>query len=502
MRRRLSLGAALATFTAAAGAVAAPGHSLADRVTPPAGCATDRPARFAPATGTTSPRGNLRVIGIQYHQRVANVASYASFRHAMDCLMREFVVPHEKAGEPTLVVFNEDIGLMTLATGSRGAAVRAQQDSPLRAPIGDSEPVAAAVALSALNVAYAPQVAAYQARFGPIDPRKEVLVAATDTFVRAFDITFSRLAQKYGVYVVASNNQARYRETTTPSQVRTFGDPSLKGLRSAFVATGPKVYNSTFLWGPRVVHPHAPNGARNLLFRNDKVPLTSLESTILGLDPGPSDGSAGRRNAAGYVIAGHRLGFATSLPAFQYGYPFGKRPHHFHPCANLSVSYMPCMSTLGVDTVIQAEANPGRWAGNGGADDWQPLDWMGSAWRAVADPTVRFRYAVNPMLVGNLLDLDFDGQSAILARGHHGPPRHYMGDARLNRADGDPSTAAIYAGGKPQFLALAPWVRPDGSRVGLRQQGARLAAGSGSADENHYLETAVYADLTPTKGHR
>jgi hypothetical protein len=251
-----------------------------------------------------------------------------------------------------------------------------------------------------------------------------------------------------------------------------------------------------------VVHPHAPNGARNLLFRNDKVPLTSLESTILGLDPGPSDGSAGRRNAAGYVIAGHRLGFATSLPAFQYGYPFGKRPHHFHPCANLSVSYMPCMSTLGVDTVIQAEANPGRWAGNGGAGDWQPLDWMGSAWRAVADPTVRFRYAVNPMLVGNLLDLDFDGQSAILARGHHGPPRHYVGDARLNRSDGDPSTAAVYAGGKPQFLALAPWVRPDGPRAALRAQGAGLAAGSGSPAEDQYLETAVYADLAPTKGHR
>jgi hypothetical protein len=127
---------------------------------------------------------------------------------------------------------------------------------------------------------------------------------------------------------------------------------------------------------------------------------------------------------------------------------------------------------------------------------------MGSAWRAVADPTVRFRYAVNPMLVGNLLDLDFDGQSAILARGHHGPPRHYVGDARLNRSDGDPSTAAVYAGGKPQFLALAPWVRPDGPRAALRAQGAGLAAGSGSPAEDQYLETAVYADLTPTKGHR
>jgi hypothetical protein len=461
-----------------------------------------RPPRYEAATGTTSPNGDLRVIGIQYDQQVANVTSYATFRHAMTCLMREFVVANEQPGEPTLVVFNEDIGLMTLATGSRGALVRAQEATPLRAPTGDAEPIGAAVALGELNVAYAPQVAAYQAMFGPIDPRKEVLVAETDTFVRAFDRTFSDLAKRFGVYLVASNNQASYRETHSPLLVRTFGDPSVPDLRTAYVATSPKVYNTTFLWGPRDVHPTAPDGARNLLFRNEKVPLTSLESTILDLDPGPSKGAAARRNAAGYVVAGHRLGFATSLPAFAYGYPFGRRPRHFRPCANLAVSYMACMNRLGVDTVIQAEANPGRWAGSSGADDWQPLDWMRSAWRAVADPTVRFRYSVNPMMVGNLLDLDFDGQSAILARGYQGPLRHYAGDGRLDRADGDPGSAAIYAGPKRQFMALAPWVMPDGSRAAMRAEGARLAAGSGSAQEDDYLETAVYADLTPAKGER
>jgi hypothetical protein len=104
-------------------------------------------------------------------------------------------------------------------------------------------------------------------------------------------------------------------------------------------------------------------------------------------------------------------------------------------------------------------------------------------------------------MVGNLLDLDFDGQSAILARGYTGRARHYVGNARLQPADGDPGSAKIYAGAKPQFLALAPWVRPDGSRSALRTEGARLAAGSASPQENDYLETAVYADLTPTKGH-
>jgi hypothetical protein len=463
-------------------------------------CKDLRPRHHAPATGTTSPRADLRVIGIQYHQQIRNVVSYAAFRRAMTCLVKEYVVPHQRRGVPTLVVFNEDIGLMTLATGSRGALVRAQASSALGAPAGDAQPVGAAVALGELNAAYATQVAAYQAMLGPIDPRKEVLVAATDTFVRAFDLTFSRLAKQFGIYVVASNNEPRYRETHDPLLVRTFGDPSIPNLGTAYVATTSKVYNTTFLWGPRDVHPHAPDGARNVLFRNTKVPLTDLETTILGLDEGPTTGPAAIRNAAGYVVAGHRLGFATSLPAFTFGYPFGHRPRNFHPCRNLAVSYMACMSKLGVDTLIQAEANPGRWAANGGGGYWQPMEWMNSAWRAVADPTVRFRYAINPMLVGNLLDLGFDGQSAILARGHHGPLRHYVGTAHLDRADGDPTSARVYVGGKPQFLALAPWVRGDGSRAALRAQGARLAPGSGSPQENEYLETAVYADLTPTKG--
>ncbi len=488
-------------------ALAVGGGLLTTLVTgpPPAraatGCSASRPARYAPATGTTSRHGDLRVFGIQYDQQVRNVVSYASFRRAMTCLVEEFVLPHERPGEPTLVVFNEDIGLMTLATGARGAIVRSQAASSLRAPAGDREPLSAAAALGELNAAYAPQVAAYQAMFGPIDPRKQVFVAATDTFIRAFNITFSRLATRFGIYVVACNNEARYRETHDPLLVRAFGDPAVPDLKSAYVATSAKVYNTAFLWGPHDVRPRAPDGARNLLFRNTKVPLTSIESTLLDLDPGPSTGAAARRNAAGYVVAGHRLGFATSLPAFTFGYRFGRRPSHFHPCRDLAVTYMACMDRLGVDTVIQAEANPGRWAGNGGANDWQPLDWMGSAWRAVADPSVHFRYAVNPMMVGNLLDLDFDGQSAILARGHQGRPRSYIGNTSLDGSDGDPRSAAVFAGRKPQFLALAPWVRPDGSRAALRAEGAKLAAGSGSPEENDYLETAVYADLTTPKGH-
>ena len=431
----------------------------------------------------------MRVVGIQYKQVVANVETYGSFRRAMRCLVRDFVLPLRVPGRPTLVVFPEDVGLMTLAVGRRGAVVRQMAESGV-APGGDQAPATAAAALQELSVEYAPQVAAYRALYPGTDPRKQLLLAATDTFVRAVDTTFEGIARDFGVYVVASNNEAVYRRTTDPLEVATFGDPEVAD-GSAYVATGPRVTNNASLWGPRVVHPDAPPGRRHLLFRNEKVPLTPLENDLLAIDPGPSTGDRARRNAAGIRVAGLRLGFATSLPAFTYGSAFGRRPAR--PCADLSVTYMHCMDRLGVDVVVQAEANPGRWAGPGGRSPWQPLEWMDSTWRAVADPAVGFDYNITAHMVGNLFDIAFDGQSAITRRGRTGTARHYVGDRRALAED--PRRFRRYAGAKPEFVALARWVRRDGPRADLRDRGAALAPGSGSRFENDYLQTAVYADL-------
>ena len=461
----------------------------------PAVCRALRPPLWRAPTGTADPRGDLRVIGIQYLQSIAHVSDYATFRTAMRCLVEDFVVPLEVPGRPTLAVFNEDIGLETLALGRRGAPARALAASPLRAPAPSVAPAGAAGALGVLNAAYAPQIAAYQQRFGPVDPRKQVLLAATDTFVRAFSTTFSDIARDYGIYVVAANNMASYRESSDPADVALFADPEVAGARSAFVATTGRVTNTAFVWGPRDISPQAPPGARNLLHSNEKVPLTDTEKTLLALDAGPATGPAAVANVRGPVIASHRLGIATSLPAFQYGYPFGRRPPHLQPCADVAVTYMPCMDAQGVDVVVQDEANPGAWAAYvpGG---WQPLEWMSSTWRAVTDPTVHFRYNVTPMLVGNLLDLPFDGQSAITARRSRRPPAAYVGN-RERLDPRDPAAYAVYAGAKPQFLALAPWVRGDAPRADLAATSTALSPGSGSPQENGYLQTAVYADLLP-----
>lgn len=465
----------------------------------PAVCAALRPSRWRPATGAAAPNAKLRVVGMQFKQDVRHVVSYDSFRTKMRCLMEDHAVALMRPGLPMLVVYNEDIGLMTLALGSRGQPVRELAASPLRAPGGDQAPApaGAVLGLSLINAAYAPQVAAYQALFGPvsgpIDPRKQMFVAATDTFARAYSQTFSDIARDYGVFVVASNNQTRYRASRDPAEIALFKDPDLAAVEEVYIATDARVTNQTAIWGPRDINPDAPAGEKNLLFRNDKVPITALERDLIAIDEGPATGDAARANAAGVAVAGFRLGFATSLPAFAWGYDFGQRPASLEPCADVRISYMPCMDALGVDVVVQAEANPGRWAFEQ-AGGWQPLEWMDSTWRSVAEPTVKFRYNITPHMVGNLLDLVFDGQSAITQRGAGAPLKHYVGNTEFNPAT-DPPEYQVYAGGKPEFLVLAPWVTNDAPRDALRDTGAKLAAGSNDPLENDYLETAVWADL-------
>lgn len=224
-------------------------------------------------------------------------------------------------------------------------------------------------------------------------------------------------------------------------------------------------------------------------------------------DKRPATGPDATENLRPFRLPGTRarLGFATSLPAFVYG---PKPPPAVDPCTNTARWYMRCLDRLGTNVVIQDEANPGRWAADT-PQAWQPLEWMTSTWRAVADRDVEFDYNVTPHLVGNLADLAFDGQSAITQRGLRAPRRApgparctYVGNRRLLPEDpasvsvgGQQQATRRLAGPKREFLALAPWVA-EGSRPSLRSVAARLAPGSGDPIEDEYLETAIAADLT------
>ena len=438
-----------------------------------------------------------RVFAIQFKQELRHVVSYASFRRKVECVIRRYVVPFKAKRRPNVVALNEDIGLMTLATGSRGAAAREIFGAPGGAPgcAGAPAPCGALAALLTVGNAYSAQRSAYLTRFPQTPPLAAPFLAATDTFARGWMQVFSDLARRYRVYILGSNNQAAFRESRDPSEIDLFRDPDLPRPESVYVATAPEIYNEVFMWGPRLVRREGPLPLRNVVAQNKKVPLTPIEEA-LQLTPGPGRGADGIANVRPYRLPATRarISFATSLPAFKYGYELGMRPPPLDPCSDIAVHYMPCLDRLGANLVMQDEANPGPWAGLGGQGAWQPLEWMGSNWRAAADPTVSFDYNVTPHLVGNLADLAFDGQTAITQRGLRGPRRcTYIGNRRARAEDVQPFRR--YAGPRRQFLAIVPWVRRDGPRPALEATASRLAPGSGHWLENDYLETAVIADL-------
>ncbi len=455
-----------------------------------------------------------RVFALQYKQDLRNVVSYRTFRTKIECMIRDYVVPHLAKGRTNVVALNEDVGLMTLASGSRGEATREIFKDPGNIPgcQGVPSPCGVIVALANLNVAYADQEAVYDERFGGVPGFSKAFVAGTDTFARGWMQTFSDLARRYDVYILGSNNQTEFRESVDPEEIAEFADPDVKDPTSAFVATEPEVYNEAFMWGPRNVTHDGPRPLRNVVASNKKVPLTDIEQAI-SLTPGPTSGPDAVENVRPYRIPGTKakMSFATSLPAFVYDggpvTPFGEAPGPgIDPCSDTAHYYMYCLDALGTNLVMQDEANPGVWATQ---SEWQPLEWMSSTWRSSADPTVGFDYNVTPHMVGNLADLPFDGQTAITQRGLKGPRGvkpseakcNYVGNGRL--LPEDPPEFEVYAGPKREFLGLAPWAAPDARRSKLREIGAALAPGSGDPRENDYLETAVIADLPyPPVPHR
>jgi glycerophosphoryl diester phosphodiesterase len=462
-------------------------------------CARTAGSRTAPPILARDPRPRApRMFAMQPRQELRHVETHESFRTKIECLIRRYVKPRLARDRPNVVAFNEDIGLMTLATGSRGAGARGLFADPSSAPGCEPHGVPCGVlaALALADVGYARELAAYRVRFPSMPALSAGFVAATDTFARGWMQVFSDMARRYGVYIVGSNDQAPFRESTDPSEIDAFRDPDLPRPSSVYVATSGHAYNEVFMWGPENVRREGPPMLRNVVAQNRKVPVTPIEETI-EIAPGPASGPDAIENLRPYRLPGTRarISFATSLPAFVYGYGLGEEPPPLDPCSDVAAHYMACADRLGANLVIQDEANSGRWAGQSGEGNYQPLEWMRSTWRAVADPTVGFDYNVTPHLVGNLADLAFDGQTAITQRGKaRGGGCTYVGNRRFIEGV-DPEYLRRYAGRKHEFLAIAPWVTPDASRGELRSTAAALAPGSGSPLENDYVETAVIADL-------
>ncbi|MFW6381043.1 MAG: nitrilase-related carbon-nitrogen hydrolase [Bacillota bacterium] len=151
---------------------------------------------------------------------------------------------------------------------------------------------------------------------------------------------------------------------------------------------GPEIYNSSYLFGP---------GGRVLGFQ-DKVNLLELEGHgALHLTPGQPEEIEVVETAIG------RLGIAICLDGF----------------AGNVVSRL---EEQGAEVLIQPSANPRPWSRK------QQEEWLAGSYR-YTHQLKYFEYAVNPMLNGRLMDLEFAGQSGIItASPEEGSPRQNYRD--------------------------------------------------------------------------
>ncbi|MGC8672603.1 MAG: hypothetical protein ACP5TO_03755 [Thermoplasmata archaeon] len=186
---------------------------------------------------------------------------------------------------------------------------------------------------------------------------KLLFLSMTDTFVKDFYNFYSELSKSYNIYTITCNNMANFKKS-----------------EKKYFPVEDKVYNSCFLF----------DGKGNLMYKQDKVNLTQMEKD-LNLDPN-------LKNKIKYFkINDKKFGIAISLDAF-------------------CIDYL--NNLYNADIIIQPDANPVKWNSFIENGRWQPEEWMDSAYY-IAQRLPNVKFVLNPMMVGNIFDLNFEGQSSI-----------------------------------------------------------------------------------------
>jgi hypothetical protein len=376
-----------------------------------------------------------------------------------------------------LIVFPEDVGLAAGLIGSRGATARG-----VTASSGGST-----VAFLALTIGYTDLVQHYSARYPGLGGIGNLFLAATDTFYRAFYETFRDIARTYNVHVAASINVAAARRVDAADDaelVALLRDPDEPGRDYAYEAVSGRPVNTLFVFAPdgsvlvnaggQVLRsPGETGGVLRGSF--DKAYLTELELDSLGLVGGAVRDLDVLETPVG------RLASVTSKDAWMLDVNDrydAKRPQ----------------------LVIQPEAFD-QWAFV--TDPWAP-DGFKAGGFAQVQRNPSFLFNLTSCLVGNLFDVTFDGQGAVIGK-------------RADKPLGAPD-ARGWIGQDPDsgLVAVAPWVSEDpggadlaARRAALVEDGRILLPLSGVACaepnrpgvcENGYRESILSADLDLPEG--
>jgi predicted amidohydrolase len=392
----------------------------------------------------------VRVFAVGEKVRVDDAVDVQAFRDKMFALM-DATVPnranfvqagvgdvasHVKPADPAapdlvLVTFPEDVGLVAALTGSKGAQARSA--------------TASTAAFLFLIQQYSNQMQYYRQHFSGIPQLRQLFLALTDVNYRVVYETYRDIAMTYGVYVSAGVNVAaakRLEAADDPFTVARLRDPDEPGRSYAYVAVEPTVYNTTMLFRPdgEVLVPDgmggvvaAPSQTGGVLRGSvNKSYLTPIEISLLTLAFSPVHDLDVLDTPLG------RLGVVISKDAWMVD----ANERYDAKRANL---------------MIQSEAFS-AWAFSS-SDDGPDVLKEGGFGAVQRNPNLL--YNVVPALTGNLTDITFDGQSAIIGK-------------RTTADPGPLSPDNAWIGQNPDigFLAIAPWVIDD---PGIANPGLSLA---------------------------
>ncbi len=388
----------------------------------------------------------VEIISIAPKQTVSSATSYASYAQAMKHWISG--VRDEKPDVPRLVVYPEDVGLITAFTGIRGDIARHARSITW--------------AMASLIACYFPQILYYKRKFPqiPLPPGdlRLLWMALTDTMVRSFTGAFESIARQHCAYVVACLPVAPFRTVESASRRILLGDWQRPSNSPVFEATKPTIYNTAFIFDP----------AGRIVGKVHKVHLVAAEKSLLNLTPGNiQDVQAIPLEGIG------RVGIVISKDAWM-------------------PDVLDKLAQDNAEILIQPDANDGIWATSPVLTNWQPDGWKPGNWVDV-QKYPQFQYNVNPMMTGNLFNIPFDGQSSIVSKVRPGEGlKGYIGQ----EPDGGFPALASWVVNEPEAMPLLE------RRRLLHARSKLLAPGSGSPLENQYHAAVIHfkTSLGPSPG--
>ena len=384
------------------------------------------------------------------------------------------------APDNALVVFPEETGLYAAFIGTRGATARLQASAP--------------AAIVTLLGTYATPLGHYTTTF-PNEPLLRYLVLAlTDTIYRAVYETFRDLAITHGVYLAVSANLAparRVEQADDPVLVALLRDPDEPTRTYAYEAISPRPVNMAWVFAPdgEILVPDGAGGTRKSPSETDGILYASTDKAYLTPIEQPPPGEP----------AGLALSFGAVRDMEVLDTPVGKLAIVISKDAWM-VDVNDRFVAKGANVILQPEAFD-SWSFD--TTEWSP-DVFKEGGFANLQKNPEWVANLNASITGNLFDITFDGQTAVIGRRHKGPT--------------GPLTASnAWIGQNPDtgFRAVVPWMAADpgittpslslaARRAALAGDGALLLPGSGvpCADplfvgpcDNGYREGIAWADV-------